>query len=139
MWIKLEKEHWYEHVPKIAETRHEVKLIVLWNKIVQTDRTIPNYKPDIIIRDNEEGTYMLSDAAISGDRNVISKIYNVTTEAQRMWNVKTKVMPVIVGATGTILKSLRKFLSNISGKHEVKDLQETAILGTAHLLRGVLL
>ena len=56
-----------------------------------------------------------------------------------MWNVETKVMPAIIGATGTILKSFRKFLSNIPGKHEVKKLQETAILGTAHLLREVLL
>jgi hypothetical protein len=42
MWIKLEKEHWYEHVPKLSEARQEVKLTVLWSKIVQTDRTIPN-------------------------------------------------------------------------------------------------
>jgi len=73
MWIKLEKEHWHELVPKLAERRHEVKLTVLRNKIVQTDRTIPNNKPDIIIRDNEEGTYMSIDMAISGDRNVILK------------------------------------------------------------------
>jgi len=29
--------------------------------------------------------------------------------------------------------------SNISGKHEVKELQKTAILGTAHILRKVLM
>ena len=28
----------------------------MWNPQVQTDRTIPNNKPDIIIRDNEKGT-----------------------------------------------------------------------------------
>jgi hypothetical protein len=56
-----------------------------------------------------------------------------------MWNVKTKVMPAVIGATGTILQSFRKFLRNILGKHEVKELQETAILRTAHLLREVLL
>ena len=58
---------------------------------------------------------------------------------QRMWNVKTKVIPVIIGATGTISKSLRKYVSNIPGKHEVKELQKTAILGTAHILRKVLM
>jgi len=73
MWIKLEKEHRHELVLKLAETRHEVKLTALRNKIVQPDRTIPNNKPDIIIRNNEEGTYMLIDVAISGDRNVIKK------------------------------------------------------------------
>jgi len=56
-----------------------------------------------------------------------------------MWNVKTKVMPVITGANGTISKSFRKYVSNITGKHEVKELQKTAILGTAHILRKVLM
>jgi hypothetical protein len=56
-----------------------------------------------------------------------------------MWNVKTNVIPVIIGATGTISKSFRKYLSNIPGKHEIKELQKTAILGTAHTLRKVLM
>jgi hypothetical protein len=55
-----------------------------------------------------------------------------------MWNVKTKVIPVIIGATGTISKSLRKYVGNIPGNHEVKELQKTALLGTAHILRKVL-
>ena len=29
-----------------------------------------------------------------------------------MWNVKTKVIPVIIGATGTISKSFRKYVSS---------------------------
>jgi hypothetical protein len=56
-----------------------------------------------------------------------------------MWNVKTKVIPVITGATRLISKSLRKYLSNIPGKHEIKELHKTAILGTAHVLRKVLM
>jgi hypothetical protein len=50
-------------------------------------------------------------------------------------NVKTKVIPVIIGATRVISKSLRKYVSNILGNHEVKELQKTAILGTAHIPR----
>jgi len=49
------------------------------------------------------------------------------------------VIPVIIGATGTVSKSFGKYVSNISGKHEVKELQKTAILGTAHTLRKVLM
>ena len=85
---------------------------------------------------------MSIDVAIPGDRNVIKNeaekilIYKKRkTEIQRMWNVKTKVIPVIRGATGTISKSLRLYLSNVPGKHEIKELQITAILGTAHRLR----
>jgi len=39
-----------------------------------------------------------------------------------MWSVKTKMIPVITGTTGTISKSFRKYASNIPGKHEVKEL-----------------
>jgi len=67
---------------------------------------------------------IIINVAISGDRNVIEKeaekilkYKDFTTEIQRMWNVKTKVIPVIIGATGTISKSFRKYVSNIPGKH----------------------
>jgi hypothetical protein len=56
-----------------------------------------------------------------------------------MWNVKTSVIPVIIGATGPTSKSFRKHVSNIAGNHEVRELQNTAILGTAHILRKVLM
>ena len=52
---------------------------------------------------------------------------------------KSKDDTVIIGATGTFSKSFRKYVSNVPGKHEVKELQKTAILGTAHILRKVLM
>ena len=69
--VQLGKKHCYKHVPKSEETSQGGKVTILWNQQVQTDRTIPNNKPDIIIRDNEKKTCMLIEAAISGDRNVI--------------------------------------------------------------------
>ena len=39
----------YKHVPKSVETSQGGKVTILWNQQVQTDRTIPNNKPDIII------------------------------------------------------------------------------------------
>jgi hypothetical protein len=56
-----------------------------------------------------------------------------------MWNVKTRVIPVTIGVTGTISKSFRKNVSTIPGNHEVKELQKTAILGTAHILRKMMM
>ena len=89
---------------------------------------------------------MLIDVAISGDRNVIKKeaekslkYKDLRIEIQRMCYVKTKVIPVIIGATGTISKTFRKYVSNIPGNYEVKELQKTAILGTAHIFRKVLM
>jgi hypothetical protein len=116
------------------------KVTISWNQQVQTDRTIPNNKPDIIIRSNEKGTCVLIDVAILGDRNVIKKeaeqilkYKDLIIEIQCMWNVKTKVTPVIIGATETIPKSFRKYLSSIPGQHDIKE------LGTVHILRKVLL
>ena len=115
------------------------------NNKVQIDRTIFNNIPDIIILDYEKRTYILTDVAISGDRNVtnkeaekVLKYKDLTIEIQRIWKVKTMVIAVIIGATGTISKSFRKYVSYIPGNHELKELQRTALLGTAHLLRKVL-
>ena len=105
----MDKEHWYEHVPQSVETGQGSKVTIPWNQQVQTDRAIPNNKPDIVIRDNEKRTCVLIDVAISGDRNVIKKeaekilkYKDLTIEIQRMWNVKTKAIPAIIGVTGTI-------------------------------------
>ena len=88
---------------------------------------------------------MLIDVAILGDKNVIKKEAeknlkhkDLTMEIQRMGDVKTKVIPVIIGTMGLFKKAFRKYVSNIPGNHEVKELQKTAILGTAHILRKVL-
>jgi hypothetical protein len=43
---------------------------------------------------------------------------------QIMWNMKVKVIPVIARATGTISKLFIQYLSNIMGKHEIKELQK---------------
>jgi len=79
---------------------------------------------------------MLIDITISGDRNVIKKeaekilkYKNLTTEIQRMWNVNTKAISVMIGATGTVSKSFRKDMSNIPGKHEVKEVTENSHIG----------
>ena len=88
---------------------------------------------------------MLIDAAIPGDRNVIKneagkilKYKDLIIEIQPMWNVKAKVILVTIGATETTSKSLRQYLSNITWKHEIKELRKTAVLGTAHILWKVL-
>jgi hypothetical protein len=66
---------------------------------------------------------MLIDVAISGDRNVIKKeaekilkYKELITEIQCMWKMKVKVMPVIIGATGSISKSLQTVPEQHNGK-----------------------
>jgi hypothetical protein len=65
---------------------------------------------------------------ISGDRNVMKKevenILNygdVTTEIQHLCNVKTEVIKLIIGATGSASESFTKYLSNIPGKQTSRN------------------
>ena len=124
--IKLHNKHWYDHVPKLVETSHERKIAILWNEQLRTDRTVPNNKQDVIMRDNKQGTCMLIDVAVPADINVIKKeaeyilkYKDLIIEIQHMWNVKAKVIPVIIGAIGTISVPLRQYLSNMLRKHEI--------------------
>jgi len=57
--------------PKLVEISHESNIAINRNQQVAKDRTTPNNKLGIIIRDNKKGTCLLIYAAISGDRNVI--------------------------------------------------------------------
>jgi len=52
-------------------------------------------------------------------------------------NVKTNVIPISIEVTGAISESFRKYLSNIPVKHDIKELQKTAIWGTVQTLQTV--
>jgi hypothetical protein len=119
----------------LVETSRESKITISWNPQVKSDRTVSNNKPGPIIRDNGNGTYLLKGITISGDQErsrhaiKIYRLYNKNTAYMAYIN---KSIPVIIGATGTISKLFRKYLSNIPGKQDIKEPQKTAILGTAH-------
>ena len=85
------------------------------------------------------------DVAIPADRNVVQKeaekklkYRSLCIELQRMWNLKCTIVPVIIGATGIVTRSLKKNLETIPGNHSIDLLQKTAILGTSHIIRKVL-
>ena len=80
--------------------------------------------------------------ALPADRNVVQKEaekklkYNsLCIEIQRMWNLKCTIVPVIIGATGILTRSLRKNLEAVPGRHSIDSLQKTAVLGTSHILQ----
>jgi hypothetical protein len=66
------------------------------------------------------------------------KYKSLGIEIQRMWNLKCTIIPVIIGATRIVTRSVRKNLENIPGKHSIDSPQKTAILGTSHIIRNVL-
>jgi len=69
---------------------------------------------------------------------IIIKYKSLCIEIQRMWNLKCTIVPVIIGATGIVTRTLKKNLETIPGKHSIDSLQKTAILGTSHIIRKVL-
>jgi hypothetical protein len=56
-----------------------------------------------------------------------------------MWNIKSKVILVIIGVNGSSSKSFIKYLNITIRKHEIKELQQRAILGTEHILQKILM
>jgi hypothetical protein len=136
-------ENWYSHTPKPV-TEHE-DVTVLWNQGIQTDREVLANRPDVIIKNKKDKTCLMIDVAAPSDKNIIQreaenklKYKNLSIEIQRMWNMKCFVMPIIIGATGIVSKSLQKYLETIPGQHSIDSLQTTAILGTSHIIRKVL-
>jgi len=78
----------------------------------------------------------LIDVAIPADRNVVQK--EAVNKLKYTWNLKCSIIPVIIGATAIVTRSLRKNLEDIPGKHSIDSLQKTSILGTSHIIRKVL-
>jgi hypothetical protein len=100
-----------------------------------------NRTPEIS-NNNNNNNNKLTDVAIPTDRNFIQreaekklKYDSLGIEIQRMLNLKWSIMPVIIGATGMVTKGLRKNLEATPGKHSIDSLQQTAVLGTSHIMR----
>jgi hypothetical protein len=55
-----------------------------------------------------------------------------------MWNLKCTIIPIVIGATGIVTRSLKKTFEAVPGKHSIDSLQKTAILGISHIIRKVL-
>ena len=101
------------HMPKPVYEEGDVT--VLWNQAVHTDREVTANRPDIIIKNKKGKSCTLIDLAVPTDRNAVQKeaekklkYKSLCIEIQRMWNLKCTIIPVIIGATGIVTRSLRK-------------------------------
>jgi hypothetical protein len=69
--VKLDNEHWYDHVPKLVKTNLQCKVTTLWNQLMKTDRTMPNNKPGILIHNDENGPYFLKNETHKENTNLL--------------------------------------------------------------------
>ena len=80
----------------------------MWDVLGITDRTVLANRPDTVLHDRKEKNCLLIDIATPDDSNVntketeqLNKCKDLENEASRMWKVRTKIVPVTVGALGT--------------------------------------
>ena len=90
-----------------------------------------------------EGTQV--DTSVPADTSIVSKTSekickyrDLQIEISRCWNMNPKVVPIVVGALGTVGKDSGLKLSTLPGSSKMYEIQKTALMGTAHILRKVL-
>ena len=77
-------------------------------------------------------------ALLAKETEKIEKYDELRRELERLWKVKAKVVPIIVGALGTVTRNLNSYLKEIGVNVTIQLIQKSALLGTARILRKVL-
>ena len=65
------------------------------------------------------------------------KYLDLAREMCKLWNIKVTVIPILIGALGTVTKGLVKGLENLEIRERVETIQITALLRSARILRRV--
>ena len=136
-------DKWYEHLPERVIENEQVK--VLWDFNIQTDRVIEARRPDLVIIDKEKKQVHIVDFAVPFDSRVvekekekIEKYQDLARELKKIWNMKVKVVPIVLRSLGTIPPLLTKRLEGIGIRTRIVELQKTALLNSARIVRKVL-
>ena len=137
-------DKWYEHSPKAVMEDNVIKL--LWDVNIQCDHVIEARRPDTVIINKLDRTCIIVDIAVCGDSRICHKekekvenYQDLTREIKRIWNLRNViVVPVIVGALGSIIKKLDEWIKKLDISIAIELLQKTKILGTDRILRIVL-
>ena len=136
-------EKWYQHHPEAIMENEDVK--ILWDFMIQCDREIKHRKPDIVVVNKKTNECQIIDVACPSDINLIGKkneklrnYKELRLEIARLWDKKTTIIPIIIGALGSIPDDLDEKLNSIGVKYNINVLQKSVLLGTANILRQVL-
>ena len=66
------------------------------------------------------------------------KYLDLAREMKKLWNMEVTIIPIVIGAFGTVTKGLLKDLDDLEVGGRVETIQTTALLRTARILRRVL-
>ena len=127
----------------IKQNQIKEKLII--TRVVKTDHLIPARKSDLIIINKKKWICKIVDFAVPADHRINlkecakkDKYLDVARELKKLWNIKVTIVPIVIGAFGTITKGLLKGLEDLEVDRQVETIQMTALLRTARMLRRVL-
>ena len=138
-------DQWWKHAPEAVTETEQVK--ILWDFSIRTDnyKYIQANKPNIVVVDKREKTSRIIDIACPLDANIQEKekeksvkYQDLRWELEQLWKVKTRVVPVVVGALGAVTKKHQGHVRSIMEEISTDDLQKATLLGTARLLRKIL-
>ena len=134
---------WYMHNPAPVLENDSHKL--LWDFNIQTDHLIPARRPDLIIINKRKRICKIVDFADPADYRINlkeskkkDKYLDLARELKKLWNMKVTIVPIVIGALGTVTKGLLKGLEDLEVGGRVETIQTTALLKTARILRRVL-
>ena len=136
-------DDWYEHEPERVLENEDYK--ILWDFSVQTDHVIEARRPDLVVVDKKRGTCKIIDFAVPGDSRIeeketekIEKYQDLRSESQKVWNVKMKIIPLVVGSLGAISKQFGNRLKESDITAEIGQFEKAVLLGAARILRKFL-
>ena len=99
----------------------------------------------MVVVEKKESSCKITDFAVPGDSRIeekekdkIEKYQELGSELQKIWNVKVKIIPLVVGSLGDIPKQFGNRLKQIGIAVGTAQVQKTFLLGTARRLRKVL-
>ena len=116
---------------------------LLWD--IQTDHLIPARRPDLIIINKRNRIRKIVDFAVPAHHRINlkesekkDKYLNLVRELKKLWNMKVTIVPIVIGALGTVTKGLLKCWEDLEVGGRVETIQTTALLRTVRILRRVL-
>ena len=100
----------------------------MWDFSIQTDHVIEAQKPDLVVVDKDRSCKIidfavLKDSRIEEEKDKIEKYQDLGEELPKIWNVKVKIIPLVVGSLGAIPKQLGNRLKQIGITAETAQVQ----------------
>ena len=121
---------------------------LLWDFEIQTKHQILARRPNLAMinkKKKKKRTSKFVDFAVLADHRlklkeneIKDKYLDLARELKKLWNMKVRIVPIVIGALGTVPEGLSKGLEDLEIKGRVKTIQTTALLRSARILKRVM-